>query len=182
MTECGGTEDCNHKIDIGNPSLMVIVTAVKMEVVLPSQSSTDQLVLNTLKTGEDAMARVKSSHYENMTDHQEGRDIPPSNGDYIDLGADQVSSKDKSLHCSVEHSVGPQDGGEFGSSMYQLDRPSAIISLDPMLSRAQALLATDPTTYTTYQGLYPGHTSNTVSPLLSQTAPSPSPSQENLQL
>ena len=66
--------------------------------------------------------------------------------------------------------------------MYQLDRPSAIISLDPMLSRAQALLATDPSTYTTYQGLYPPHNTNTVSPLLSQTAPSPSPSGENLQL
>ena len=82
IDKCGGTEDCTHKIDIGDPSLMVSITAVKMEVVLPAQSSTDQLVLNTLKTGEDAMARVKSSHYETMTDHQGGRDIPPSNGDY----------------------------------------------------------------------------------------------------
>ena len=112
-----------------------------MEVVLPPQSSTDQLVLNTLKTGEDAMARVKGSHYETVT-----------------------------------------EGGEYGGSLYHLDRPSAIISLDPMLSRAQALLSSEPTTYTGYQGLYPGHTTNTVSPLLSQTAPSPSPSQENLQL
>ena len=82
------------------------------------------------------------------------------------------------------YEAGPHkmEAGTYSSGVYGVDRPSAIISLDPMLSRAQALLSSEPTTYTGYQGLYPGHTTNTVSPLLSQTAPSPSPSQENLQL
>ena len=39
-------------------------------MVLPPQSSTDQLVLNTLKAGEDTMARVKSSQYDGLADQQ----------------------------------------------------------------------------------------------------------------
>lgn len=43
---------------------------MKLEVVLPPQSSTDQLVLNTLKAGEDTMARVKTSQYDGLADQQ----------------------------------------------------------------------------------------------------------------
>ena len=126
---------------------------MKLEVVLPPHSSS-VLVLNTLKAGEDTMARVKSSQYDNM----EG-----------------------------------QEGSEYHShNLYNMERPSAIISLDPMLSRAQALLGPE-NTYTTYQGVYQAQSVSTVSPpgqamlhsaspLLSQTAPSPSPSQENIQI
>ena len=44
------------------------ITAVKLEVVLPPHPSSD-LVLNTLKAGEDTMARVKSSQYDGL-EHQ----------------------------------------------------------------------------------------------------------------
>ena len=88
-----------------------------------------------------------------------------------------------------------EEGPEYSvsHSLYNLERPSAIISLDPMLSRAQSLLGGE-NTYTTYQGVYPGQSVSTVSPpgqaallhsatpLLSQTAHSPSPSQENIQI
>ena len=128
---------------------------MKLEVVLPPQSSTDQLVLNTLKAGEDTMARVKSSQYDAM-----------------------------------EAQEGPQEYHSHG--LYNMERPSAIISLDPMLSRAQALLGPE-NNYTTYQGVYqsqavaavspPGQALlHSASPLLSQTAPSPSPGQENIQI
>ena len=44
-----------------------------------------------------------------------------------------------------------QEGAEYHShGLYNMERPSAIISLDPMLSRAQALLGPE-TNYTTYQ-------------------------------
>ena len=128
--------------------------AVKLEVVLPPHSSSD-LVLNTLKAGEDTMARVKNSQYEAL-EQQEGTEY------------------------SVSH------------NLYNMERPSAIISLDPMLSRAQALLGPE-SNYTTYQGVYQSQAVATVSPpgqallhsaspLLSQTAPSPSPGQENIQI
>ena len=85
---------------------------MKLEVVLPPHSSSD-LVLNTLKAGEDTMARVKNSQYEGL-EHQDGTEY------------------------SVSH------------NLYNMERPSAIISLDPMLSRAQALLGPE-NNYTTYQ-------------------------------
>ena len=127
---------------------------MKLEVVLPPHSSSD-LVLNTLKAGEDTMARVKSSQYDAM-----------------------------------EAQEGPQEYHSHG--LYNMERPSAIISLDPMLSRAQALLGPE-SNYTTYQGVYqsqavaavspPGQALlHSASPLLSQTAPSPSPGQENIQI
>ena len=123
--------------------------------MLPPHSSSD-LVLNTLKGGEDTMARVKSSQYD-----------------------------------TLEPQEGPQEYHSH-SGLYNMERPSAIISLDPMLSRAQALLGPE-NNYTTYQGVYQSQAVATVSPpgqallhsaspLLSQTAPSPSPGQENIQI
>ena len=123
--------------------------------MLPPHSSSD-LVLNTLKGGEDTMARVKSSQYDTL-EPQEGHQEYHSHG-----------------------------------GLYNMERPSAIISLDPMLSRAQALLGPE-NNYTTYQGVYQSQAVATVSPpgqallhsaspLLSQTAPSPSPGQENIQI